>query len=91
MPRMPTTGRCYCRPGVARDNCSNCEGTGIAIDWAEFHRRKREPRPVLAEVERDAYLCYLTGVRDEDPDGVMAARDEGFPPGTWDVDPDGDY
>ena len=33
-----------------------------------------------AEVEAEAFGEYL-----------LAARDEGFPPGTWDVDPDGDY
>src|SRR5262245_16855016 len=36
----PLLGPCSCRPGVHRDNCPNCEGTGMAIDFAEIHRRK---------------------------------------------------
>ena len=29
---------CTCRPGVERDNCPKCEGTGTAIDFSQFHR-----------------------------------------------------
>lgn len=37
---VPLTGyACGCRPGVERDNCGACEGSGRAIDWAEFHRQ----------------------------------------------------
>ena len=32
---QPKTGAaCGCRPGVERDNCSRCEGTGQVIDFA---------------------------------------------------------
>ena len=32
---QPKTGaRCSCRPGIARDNCPACEGTGWRIDFA---------------------------------------------------------
>lgn len=37
---MPLKGACGCRRGVERDNCPNCEGTGIAIDWRAYHARK---------------------------------------------------
>lgn len=34
MTYQPRTGkRCHCRPGVARDNCPDCEGTGWRIDF----------------------------------------------------------
>lgn len=39
---LPTLGPCPCRPGLERDNCPACEGTGQQIDWPEYHRRKRE-------------------------------------------------
>jgi hypothetical protein len=38
---LPLTGSpCTCRKGIERDNCSRCEGTGKAIDWAAHHRAK---------------------------------------------------
>ncbi len=31
---QPKTGeKCHCRPGVQRDNCPDCEGTGMKIDF----------------------------------------------------------
>ena len=39
-PQHPTTGqRCGCRPGVWRDNCPTCEGTGWVIDFAAIRAR----------------------------------------------------
>jgi len=33
--RQPKTGQpCACRPGIERDNCAQCEGTGQRIDFA---------------------------------------------------------
>jgi len=48
---------CHCKPGVHRDNCPDCEGTGHAIDWKEFHRLKTAattPRAVRIESWKDA-------------------------------------
>ena len=42
MPELPRLGPCGCRPGVQRDNCPNCEGTGQAIDWRQYYANKRE-------------------------------------------------
>jgi hypothetical protein len=37
---QPKTGEaCGCRPGVARDNCPACEGTGQKIDFAAIRAR----------------------------------------------------
>lgn len=37
---QPKTGvRCGCRPGVWRDNCPNCEGTGWQIDFRAIRAR----------------------------------------------------
>lgn len=37
----PKTGaRCSCRPGVQRDNCAACEGTGMVIDFAAIRARR---------------------------------------------------
>ena len=43
---MPTLGPCACKRGTSRDNCPNCEGTGNAIDWPTYHRRKAERESV---------------------------------------------
>jgi len=50
--KLPILGRCRCRPGIWRDNCSQCEGTGKAIDWREYHRQKNENRSSLEAAER---------------------------------------
>ena len=39
---LPRLGLCSCRPGIERDNCPNCEGSGLAIDWLTFHLRNRK-------------------------------------------------
>ena len=37
---QPKTGeRCSCQPGIDRDNCVACEGTGQRIDFAAIRRR----------------------------------------------------
>jgi hypothetical protein len=39
-PYQPRTGaRCSCRPGIERDNCPQCEGTGWRIDFAAIRAR----------------------------------------------------
>lgn len=36
---QPKTGEvCHCRPGVHRDNCPDCEGTGLRIDFKAIRR-----------------------------------------------------
>lgn len=43
-PYQPKTGqRCGCRPGIYRDNCPKCEGTGWEIDFAAIRARKLKP------------------------------------------------
>ena len=37
---QPKTGeRCNCRRGVQRDNCPECEGTGMRIDFKAIRER----------------------------------------------------
>lgn len=37
---QPKTGaKCWCRSGIERDNCPNCEGTGEIIDFAKIRAR----------------------------------------------------
>lgn len=39
-PYQPKTGEpCHCRPGIERDNCPQCEGTGMRIDFAAIRAR----------------------------------------------------
>ena len=46
---QPKTGqRCTCRPGIWRDNCPACEGTGWQIDFRAIRARNmktEEPKP----------------------------------------------
>lgn len=38
----PKTGaRCTCRPGMQRDNCPRCEGTGWVIDFKKIHEKRK--------------------------------------------------
>jgi len=40
---QPKTGEaCSCKPGVERDNCPHCEGTGMKIDFAAIRARRTE-------------------------------------------------
>ena len=45
---LPRLGPCGCKRGLERDNCPNCEGSGQAINWAEYHRLKRVAAFVVA-------------------------------------------
>lgn len=43
-PYQPKTRqRCHCKPGVHRDNCPDCEGTGWRIDFAAIRARTSQP------------------------------------------------
>ena len=44
----PTGSPCFCRLGLERDNCPNCEGTGGVIDWVAFRRL-----PLLVDLVKD--------------------------------------
>lgn len=38
---QPKTGQpCHCRPGIVRDNCPDCEGTGMRIDFRAIRARR---------------------------------------------------
>ena len=46
---QPKTGmKCSCRPGIERDNCSSCEGTGERIDFAAIRSSYVYGDPVAA-------------------------------------------
>ncbi len=41
MEYQPKTGaKCRCKRGVQRDNCPQCEGTGMVIDFAAIRARR---------------------------------------------------
>lgn len=43
MEYQPKTGaRCFCKRGVQRDNCPECEGTGWRIDFRAIRSRPLE-------------------------------------------------
>lgn len=46
---QPKTGaQCSCRPGIQRDNCPRCEGTGMVVDFKAI-RERGEPDFYKAE------------------------------------------
>jgi len=51
LPYQPKTGqRCFCRKGIARDNCPSCEGTGWQIDFAAIRARRLVAGSVIMEL-----------------------------------------
>jgi len=45
MSYQPKTGaKCSCKRGVQRDNCPNCEGTGMVIDFRAIRERSAQRR-----------------------------------------------
>jgi hypothetical protein len=54
MEYQPKTGaKCSCRPGVHRDNCPNCEGTGWVIDFKAIQARVDELENWVEAVAQD--------------------------------------
>lgn len=52
-PYQPKTGqKCHCKPGIHRDNCPDCEGTGWRIDFAAI-RARNSPKlaPPITQIE----------------------------------------
>ena len=46
-PYQPKTGQpCGCKRGVQRDNCSNCEGTGMVINFQLIREMVRKEMEV---------------------------------------------
>jgi len=40
---QPKTGeKCFCKPGIQRDNCPQCEGTGWRIDFKTIRENRGE-------------------------------------------------
>lgn len=50
---QPKTGEpCSCKPGVHRDNCPDCEGTGKKIDFKKIRDKKGAAKPREAADDR---------------------------------------
>lgn len=61
-PYQPKTGeRCHCRPGVWRDNCPDCEGTGQRIDFAAIRARRHSTAAITANWHQ-AGRYYATAI-----------------------------
>lgn len=84
---QPKTGvRCSCKPGVQRDNCPSCEGTGWMIDFAKI-RSRRNPGYTLTQQEYRNLKSRLTRAKNRGPSYVEAEvrhafgvfREKGYP------------
>ena len=62
---QPKTGaRCTCRPGVQRDNCPACEGTGWCLDFGKIRGKKltgSENTPNASKEESQALVARMLG------------------------------
>jgi hypothetical protein len=67
---MKTLGPCSCRPGIARDNCPQCEGTGRRIDFAAHRAAVRESLAIKAHLATHNALARARR-RDEAADFVI--------------------
>jgi len=60
---QPKTGaKCSCRPGVQRDNCPSCEGTGMVVDF----RTIRQAKPLIRVLLNRDPRGYALKIDDED-------------------------
>ena len=63
---QPTTGeKCHCKPGIQRDNCPDCEGTGEQIDFAAIRNRgnQRKHTPGQERAHPRSTSVNRTGLR----------------------------
>lgn len=59
---QPKTGQpCNCKPGVQRDNCPRCEGTGKVIDFAKI-RTAKEHYGVTVRHGESFSIAYVVNV-----------------------------
>lgn len=63
----PKTGAaCGCQPGIHRDNCPNCEGTGRAIDFRAIHAARKAQtvtRYVVTHLGKDGLRTLTQGAQ----------------------------
>lgn len=72
--KTPFTGTaCTCRPGIARDNCPNCEGTGRAIDFKAFHRDRKANIAAMSGSDP----AYSARVRQLEAEGMTTSDAQG--------------
>jgi len=69
-PYQPKTGqRCGCKPGIVRDNCPECEGTGWRIDFAAIRAKPKMIPGQSPYTGRELELLYklISDAADGDP------------------------
>jgi len=73
-PHQPKTGQpCYCKRGQQRDNCPQCEGTGLVIDFQAIRSE------VMAKNEVFDPIYYESGVFRQVVDNCHQTDDSGKP------------
>ena len=55
---QPKTGQpCACKPGIMRDNCPQCEGTGWRIDFAAIRAKNLAPAKSQYDIQAEKFLA----------------------------------
>lgn len=73
----PRTGqRCGCKRGKMRDNCPNCEGTGLQIDFAAIHARRRERAAAVPLCARVMGCLCAAHAKGRHASGLCDARED---------------
>jgi len=57
---QPKTGKpCHCKPGVHRDNCPDCEGTGKQIDFKAIRDKNKPKKEALSKKDFEEIAVAL--------------------------------
>lgn len=81
---QPKTGQpCTCKPGVQRDNCPQCEGTGQKIDFAAIRNRNKSSAVECEKCEgAGCKFCNQKGTKKADATAVHETKFTNVGPGT---------
>jgi hypothetical protein len=56
---MMSLSTCHCRAGVERDNCPDCEATGMRIDFARIRKQGSRSTEELDPQQQRAQLLIV--------------------------------
>lgn len=54
-----TGAKCTCKPGIHRDNCPTCEGTGKVIDFRRIREEVKKEREAERHEEARGFMADM--------------------------------